>query len=84
MAPPSASPRASGDGTLAAFNLTGSDAGAVGDVGNVDQSTYDPTNLLTQGAGNRGDTIEIKIGTHVTTTIDLRHGAEPDPAASPI
>lgn len=61
-----------GDGTLAKFNLVGSDGGAVGDDGSADQATYDPGNLLTQGAVTQGDTIDIKIGTH--TTLNLVFG----------
>ncbi|MBU1176572.1 MAG: hypothetical protein KKH72_14310 [Alphaproteobacteria bacterium] len=63
-----------GDGTLAAFNLLGSDAGAVGDSGNVNQSTYNPGNLLTQGAVQQGDTIDIKIATHTTLTVRFGTG----------
>ena len=50
----------------------GSDGGGVGDSGNADQATYDPTNLLTQGAVSQGDTIDIKVGSH--TTLELTFG----------
>ncbi len=63
-----------GDGTLAAFALVGSDAGSVGDDGNANQSTYDPTNLLTQGAVSDGDTIDIKIGSHTRMTLTFGTG----------
>ncbi len=66
--------QSSGDGTLTAFNLLGSDGGAVGDDGNANRATYDPTNLLTQGAVSQGDTIDIKVGTHATMTITFGTG----------
>ena len=58
-----------GDNTLTVFDLRGTDGGAVGDDGNVNQATYDATNLLSQGAVTQGDTIDIKIGTHTTLSL---------------
>ena len=63
-----------GDNTLTQFNLLGSDGGGVGDNGNANQATYDPGNLLTQGAVSQGETIDIKIGTHTTLSLTFGTG----------